>query len=212
MRTKTLLLTAALAAAGVASTMAQVYSVNLVGYINKSIPQGFYMVANQLDNGSGNKVTALLPTAPEGTIVYKYTPANGAYKILSVVDGAWEGDDLNMTMAPGEGVFIKSPSVHTATFVGEVVLNSDVTIPSGFEIRSSVIPQQANLTVLAFPAVEGDIVYFYNPVNGGYKIASFVDGGWEGDFGGAPTPDIGQSFFVKHTGTASHWVRNFPVN
>src|SRR6478672_7317898 len=47
MRTKTLLLTAALAAVGVSSSMAQVYSVNVVGYVNKSVPKGFYMLANQ---------------------------------------------------------------------------------------------------------------------------------------------------------------------
>src|SRR3954468_1352288 len=47
MRTKTLLLTAALAAAGAASAMAQnVYSVNAVGYVNKSVVHGYSIVAN----------------------------------------------------------------------------------------------------------------------------------------------------------------------
>ena len=46
MRTKTLLLTAALAAAGVVSSMAQVYSVNSVGYVNLTLPNGFSMIAN----------------------------------------------------------------------------------------------------------------------------------------------------------------------
>src|SRR5882724_2120301 len=42
MRTKTLLLIAAVAVAGVVASNAQVYSVNAVGYVNKSIPaKGF---------------------------------------------------------------------------------------------------------------------------------------------------------------------------
>jgi len=208
MRTKTLLLTAALAAAGVASSMAQVYSVNLVGYINKQIPAGFVMIANQLDNGNGNKVVDLLPNPPEGTFVYKF---NGTgYDIASFVDGAYEGV-TTMTLAPGEGVFVKSPSAHSATFVGEVKLTSDVTIPNGFSISSSVIPQSGTLDSLLFPAAEGDFVYFYDNAANAYRIASFVDGAWEGP-AAPPTPAVGESFFVKHSGAATHWTRTFSVN
>ena len=75
MRTKTLLLTAALTAAGVATSMAQVYSVNMVGYINQSIPQGFSMIANQLNASPDNKVTTLLPAPPASTSVFKFNAA-----------------------------------------------------------------------------------------------------------------------------------------
>src|SRR5947207_10303632 len=55
MRTKTLLLTAALAAAGAASAMAQnVYSVNAVGYANVSVPSGFSMIACPFEQTSGD--------------------------------------------------------------------------------------------------------------------------------------------------------------
>jgi hypothetical protein len=208
MRTKTLLLTAALAAVGVSSSMAQVYSVNIVGYVNKSIPSGFAMIANQLGNSPDNKVATIIPTPPEGTIVYKFNPATGGYQVISFLDGAYEGDDVNMTLNPGEGVFIKSPSAHNVTFVGEVV-KPNVSIPTGFSVRSSVLPQSLPLDQLEFPASEGDIVYNFNPATGGYKVSSFLDGAWEGDFGGAPTPAIGESFFVKHSGAATTWIRTF---
>jgi len=211
MRTKTLLLTAALAAVGVSSSMAQVYSVNVVGYINRAIPSGFTMIANQLNNAPDNKVTTVLPAPPEGTIVYKFNPATGGYQILSFLDGAYEGDDLNMTLNPGEGAFVKSPSAHNVTFVGEVTQGAAATtsIPTGFSVRSSSIPQSLPLNQLEFPASEGDIVYNFNPATGGYKVSSFLDGAWEGDFGGAPTPAIGESFFVKHAGAATTWTRTF---
>src|SRR5687768_8351279 len=50
MRTKTLLLTAALAAAGLTSSMAQVFSVNAVGFVNVTVPaSSFALLANPLN-------------------------------------------------------------------------------------------------------------------------------------------------------------------
>jgi hypothetical protein len=211
MRTKTLLLTAALVAAGAASSMAQVYSVNVVGYINKSLPKGFYMVANQLDNKTGNKAVDLIPTPPNNTFLYKF---NGTgYDSIDYVDGAWEGDFVDtMTLAPGEGAFISSPAAHNVTFVGEVVNDSDITVPVGFSIRSSVIPQSSGLDTLLYPASENDFVYQFNNATGAYISNDYVDGAWEGDGGGAaPTPAVGEAFFISHppaTGV-KHWVRHF---
>jgi hypothetical protein len=209
MRTKTLLLTAALVAAGAASSMAQVYSVNVVGYINKSVPKGFYMLANQLNNNTGNKVVDLIPAPVDNTFVYKFNAANGGYVIIDYL-GGWEGDDLNMTLSPGEGVFIASPAAQNLTFVGEVVLQSTVTIPHGFSIISSVVPQSAPLDTIGFPAIDNDFVYQYNPSNGGYIINDYL-GGWEGDGNGvAPTPAIGESFFFYSPATANRsWTRTF---
>jgi len=209
MRTKTLLLTAALAAVGVSSSMAQVYSVNVVGYINKAVPSGFYMLANQLNNTTGNKVVDLIPAPLDNTFVYKFNPANGGYVIIDYL-GGWEGDDLNMTMAPGEGVFFSSPAPQNLTFVGEVVQQSSVTLPPGFSIISSVVPQSQPIDTLAFPAQDNDFVYQYNPSNGGYIINDYL-GGWEGDGNGvAPTPAIGESFFFFSPAVANRtWTRSF---
>ncbi len=55
---KTLLIAAAALAAGVISSQAQVYSQNVVGYINQTIPAGGYqIVGNQLINGSDANAT-----------------------------------------------------------------------------------------------------------------------------------------------------------
>lgn len=211
MRTKTLLLTAALVAAGAASSMAQVYSVNVVGYINKALPKGFYMVANQLDNKTGNKTVDLFTAPPNNTFVFKFNPANGGYDTLNYIDGAWEGDDLNMTLNPGEGAFISSPAPHNVTFVGEVQLTSSVTIPPGFSIRSAVIPQNAPIDTMNYPPTNNEFVFQFNPANGGYIVNNYIDGAWEGDSGGvAPTPAIGESFFISHPGsTSATWNRTF---
>jgi hypothetical protein len=53
MRTKTLLIAAAAMAVGIISSQAQVYSQNIVGYYNVTVPAGqYYILGNQLVNGS----------------------------------------------------------------------------------------------------------------------------------------------------------------
>jgi hypothetical protein len=75
MRTKLLLSAAVLGVAGVIAASAQVYSVNVVGYINVAVPPGFSMIANQLDSGN-NTVGSLMPSVPELTVLYKFVPVN----------------------------------------------------------------------------------------------------------------------------------------
>jgi hypothetical protein len=224
MRTKTLLLTAALTAAGVATSMAQVYSVNMVGYINHTIPAGFSMLANHLNNSPDNLVITLFPAPPEGTRVFKYDPGSDVYNQISFVDGVWEGDGPeSMTLGPGEGVFIDPPSPIPHTFVGEVQLQSTVSLVVGFNMVSSVLPQSLPLdgapndgnatppAGLGFPIGEGDRVLQYNPVNRTYNENAFRDGVWEGEGAGvAPSPGISEAFWISAAGTRS-WSRNFVV-
>jgi hypothetical protein len=209
MRTKTLLLAAAISAAGLATSMAQaVYSVNMVGYINLSVPPGYSMIANQLQ-GASTQVSALFTAPPEGTTVYKF---NGAgYDIAQFVDGVWEG--VAVSLAPGEGAFMFNPAgtPYVPTLVGEVVLTSSNPLPGGpsggYSVRSSVIPQQAPIqSVLNFPAGEGDTIYRF--AGGGYDISSFIDGAWEP---AEAQPRVGESFFVFNAGATKNWTRTFPV-
>jgi len=86
MRTKTLLLSGVVAALTSASLMAQVYSLNAVGYINVTIPPGFSIVANQL-NTTNNNISPLLDSQinPDGVsglnlcTFYKFANGPGPY-------------------------------------------------------------------------------------------------------------------------------------
>jgi hypothetical protein len=218
MRTKTLLLTAALCAAGAATSMAQVYSVNMVGYINQSVPAGYSAIANHLNNSPDNRVTSLLTAPPDGTRIYKFNPTTGGFIFIQFIDGAWEGDDTTITLGPGEGAFVFAPSAFTQTFVGEVALSSSVSLPSGFSMVSSALPQALPLSGappagLAYPVGEGDRIYQYNPTTGGFIFNQFIDGAWEGDGGGtAPSVAIGESFYAFNAGaSAKSWNRTFSV-
>ncbi len=197
--------------------MAQVYSVNMVGYINQSIPAGFSMIANQLNNSPDNKIQSLFPAPPANTAVYKF---NGAgYDSVSFTQGlGWDDGSgtftPTMTLNPGEGVFIFAPSAFTQTFVGEVALSSTVAVRPGFQVISSALPQSLPLdgappAGLGFPVANGDFAYQFN--GAGYDTSEFIQGiGWNP---APPVPDIGESFFFFGATAAGNrsWTRNFSV-
>jgi hypothetical protein len=212
MRTKALLFAAALAA-GAATSMAQsnVYSLNVVGYANVTVPgtgSKFYMIANPL-NTTNNNISHVLASAQDGDQFYKY---NGGYTTYTY-DGlamAWDGDT---SLNPGEGGFYHNSTAtpFTITFVGEV-LQGSLTNPipiNAFAIRSSMVPQSGGVsTVLGFPAEDGDQIYVYN---GGYTTSTYdgLAAAWDVE----PTPAVGQAFFTHKasTSTINQWVRNFTV-
>jgi hypothetical protein len=205
MRTKLLLSAAVLGVAGMIAASAQVYSVNVVGYINVPVPAGFSMIANQLDNGSGNTVADLLPAPPEGTAIYKFV--GGSYVINAFEFGEWSIPA--MSLSPGEGAFILNPTAETfnALFVGEVKQGSLTTVlTQGFQIVASQVPQSGALdTELGFPVAEGDVVYQFDNASGGYSISAYEFGEWV-----APVPAVGEAFFVNKV-AAVQWTRDFTV-
>lgn len=222
MRTKTLLLTAALTAAGALSSMAQVYSVNIVGYINLTVPKGYSMIANQLNATPDNKLSTILPNVPENTTIYKFNGHGYDQSNFSSDNPGWNAP--NMTLNPGEGAFIAiDPSqiapatTATLTLVGEVKLVSDTPAANGYSIISSVIPQSDSLDNLGFPTRENDTVFFFNPTKnagrGGYDTFNFSadNPGWSPS---PPTPAVGQSFFFAgdpNQGGPRTWHRSFNV-
>jgi hypothetical protein len=194
-----------LGVAGIIAASAQVYSVNVVGYINVPVPPGFSMIANQLDSGN-NTVASLLPSVPDGVAIYKFV--NGSYLINGYEFGEWSLP--NMTLNPGEGAFIFNPTAaaFNALFVGEVKQGSLQTgIPAGFSIVASQVPQTGALdTVLGFPVADGDTVYLFNNATGNYSISGFEFGEWNI----VPTPKVGEAFFVNKV-SAVVWTRDFTV-
>ena len=190
--------------------MGQVFSQNVVGYYNITVPANqFTMIANQF-NTANNTIGALLPSGPPAAQLFKYS---GAYTVYTFddLDLVWK-PDANATLNPGEGAFFKSPTATTITFVGEVPqgkLTNAVPI-NAFAIRSSMVPQSGGITsVLGFPAEGADQVFIYR---GGYTVYTFddLDLVWKPS---EPSPNVGEAFFVKKAaaGTQGNWVRDFTV-
>lgn len=205
---------------GVASlgALAQVYSVNAVGYINITVPKsGYALVANQLNVGTGasaNKISDVLPSVPEDTIVYVYSQATG-FVPDQFSFGAW--GDPNLALTPGKGFFVLNNVVPAAditlTFVGEVPQGALSTpLAAGLNLVASQVPQAGKLTTdLGFPAADLDTVFQWDKATQGYKpAASFGFGAWDP---AEPTLGVGEAFFVdKAPGTAGNWTRTFSVN
>jgi hypothetical protein len=208
MRTKSLLLTAVLTAAGLVTASAQVFSVNVVGYINVTAPPGFSIFANQLDNGAGNLLGDLIPAAPAGATVFKFTGAGFESATYDDLDEAW--DNPNITLAPGEAAWMLNPEAApvTLTFVGEVMQgNLSNPLPAGFSMKSSMVPQAGLISSLGLVAEAGDTIFLFR--NGAYVSSTYddLDEAW-----GAPEPDpaVGEGFWFSTT-TAREWTRQFSV-
>jgi hypothetical protein len=209
MRTQLILTTAVLGVAGSLGASAQVYSVNAVGYINVSVDAGkFALVSNQL-NAGGNKIGEVIPTASEGTIVFRYV-AGAGFAGNGYEFGAWSLPD--MVLAPGTGFFIQNntAAAQTFTFVGEVpqgTLSTDLV--AGLNLTGSQVPQAGTLASLGYTGAEGDVVYQWDAAAQAYKSPNgFEFGSWSL---GEPNIAVGEGFFIQK-GAAATWTRTFSVN
>lgn len=186
------------------SLLAQTTSKNIVGYVNKTVPQNaFTLISNPLNNG-GNKVSEVIKTSSD-LVLYHYTGAGWAASIS--LGGEWiDGGDV--VIAPGGGFFAQGPADGDVkiTFVGEVAVGATVAIPAGLSIRSSALPQAGKLDALEYP-VGDETVYTYGAA--GYSAAIALGGQW---LDPAPTVEVGQAFFVGNDGAAKNWTRTFTIN
>lgn len=221
MRTK-LLLTAAVLAAGVASTIAQsnVYSLNVVGYVNKSFDAGLYtLVSSPLKNGA-NTLKDLIPNPPDNTIIQRWNV--GLQDLDPVVPTYVAGSASwvpNPVILPGEGFFVVSgaPSgTFTNTFVGEVQQGSITNAIAGnsaYQAIGSPVPIGGNIqTVLSgYVPSDNDIIQLWNvpaqdldPVVPTYVEASAQ---WipNANF------NVADGFFLVRANPGVNWVRNFTV-
>jgi hypothetical protein len=239
MRTKTLLLSGVVAALSGASMMAQVYSLNVVGYVNVTIPSGdFAMVADQLwfTPGSHNYLSPMLDSQligsqsnpGAGITFYPYTTAGGFAPVSVSATGTGYSSAViaeNTELDPGQGFFVFNPQPNpfTITFVGTVpqgTLVNTNAVAAGFSMISSMVPQAGTLdtnatTGLSFTPNNGDIIYSYDPVNGySAATANYNTGqlGYSTDPNPRPYVAVGQGFFYS-TGNADGltWTRTFNV-
>jgi len=169
--------------------MAQIFSVNAVGYVKQTIAFGnLALIANPL-NQPNNDLNVILPLKDDGTqdgvSIYRF--ANGSYRSTITwvsagpgMGGVWfTPDGGNATVVnPGEGFFVYNNSqgglAVDLTWVGEVMqgnLSNPIPANGSLSIRSSQVPQSAALgdsqaanagSTLGFPATVNDLVYVFD--------------------------------------------------
>jgi hypothetical protein len=205
--------------------MAQnVYSVNAVGYANISVPSGFSMIACPFEQTSGDYgLNTLIPAgnaALQDASIYRFV--NGRFLPPFSYDQT-DGWDTSVngqyaTLPLGEGAFILAPQATTLTFVGQVKQSVggapiDNPVPSGFSIRSSMVPQAASLNTLQLfnDGLQDASLYHFNtsttPKRYDPPATYDATDKWDPDY----SLRIGESFFVLSP-RATSISRVFTVN
>jgi len=216
--------------------MAQVYSLNAVGYINTIIPPGFSIFANQL-NTTNNNISPMLDSqflggAFDGVQIYKFKNGSGFTTItVDSLNDPFPYDQTvatNTTLNPGEAAFIHNPYTTnlTITFVGTVLTGTvNTTNGVGFNLASDPIPKAGRLTTdLGMPEVDGSQIYIFNLTNinqgpAGYAIYSGdslntppYDLGGSTGTNKEPAVVVGEGYWYKAVNTPFIWSQNFSVN
>lgn len=230
MRTKTLAVMAAIGALGAAYAMADVYSANVVGFVNQPVVAGpsggWNLLANPL-NATNNDINTVLVMPADPDLDYavgvQYYDPDAGWVGPSTWQGAGAGGwDFPMTLAPGRGFFISTSKDFNLTFVGEV-LQGPLTVDlnqASYQTLGSKVPQKGNMVGdLVFPAQAGDTIYIYDATNGTYagKIYSAIDDGGGSYFWDPAEPvlDVAAGFWlIRDPGmpTNPQWIRTFNVN
>ena len=215
---KTLLIAAAALVAGVVSSNAQVYSANIVGYVNQTLPSGsLQLVCNPLDDGTntGNDVFASLPNKSQvqlwnGTGFTAYTKTSSGFTQGSTLS--------NPSLAVGTGFFVKANANYTNTYVGNVVpapggnsvtnsFSSGVLTLVGSPLPLSGTFQDVGTNSLNLYATlpNKSQVQFWN--GSGFTAYTKTSSGFtQGSTLNNPSYAVGQGFFVKGNAAFS-WVQ-----
>ena len=210
MRTKTLLLSAVALAAGALASQAQsnVYSANIVGYVNVPLAANtFYLAATPMDAGT-NDLNTLLGALPNKSSVQIW---NGSgFTPSTKISTGWSPD---FTVNPGTGYFLSSPSAVTNPFVGQVVVGPGKSVTNAlpaalFQLVGSPIPfsgtlNDTNFGLAALPNKSSIQVWNGN----GFTPSTKISTGWSPDLPIIP----GQGFFVV-SATATNWVQTLPAS
>jgi hypothetical protein len=235
MRTKTMLLTAACVAAGALSSMAQnVYSVNVVGYINVTAPPGYSLLGNQLTTTDTTIVGVLGSANAPATLqncqvlTYVANPPGYTQDIYDVPSGGWvdyvTGTVSGRTLPAGSGFFFYNANTTniTLTLVGTVPQGTNTTaLAPGYNMLSTVVPvAQALESTNGFPNVNSMLYLTYSVTAGVPGYTQLLDDiqdslGWVDYTTGTPTepvPAVGQGYFIYNPLTsATNWVNVFTV-
>jgi hypothetical protein len=213
MRTKALLTVAAALSAGVIGAQAQVYSVNIVGYVNQELAGGgaFTAVANPLDDGANTLDSLFNGVMPDGGTVQFWNGAgfDVATKVPDFL-GGWSGLPGDTELPPGVGVFVSvGADPVTKTWVGDV-LTGDLSnpLPAGFSFKGNQAPVAgtAGAIGLGDAMAEGDVIQKWNGAgwDAFTKVPEFL-GSWSPS---EPTVNVAEGIFVNVAAEGS-WDQTF---
>jgi len=202
MKTQTLLIAAAALAAGIMSSNAQVYSQNIVGYVNIQLVGGQNnLICNQLDldgTGTNNTLASVFGTSLPNNATLSAWNGSGFDTATYSTSGGWSTTSdkfVNGSLQPGVGFFIKTKASTNVTFVGNVLIGTNTTpVVAGISLLSPTVPVAGTLdTTNGFPIANNNTVNVFNGT--GFNSFTFsASGGWSPS---DPQLAVGQAVFVN---------------
>lgn len=207
--------------------MAQVYSQNIVGYINISLAPGLNLITAQLKGTNNNITTVVGSTSPvmaDNSSLYKWNPAGQTFASGQVYSGGvWydpsSGNPSTTTVDPGQGFFIDNAGTATTlTIVGDVPLGTNnVAVNAATGFYGDPVPVAQDIATNGFPIIDNAALYTWNNTqrkyNPGLIGGAGTPGAWYDASTGNPVvvaPAVGQGFVVNSPATGT-WKRVFTV-
>jgi hypothetical protein len=219
---KTLLIAAAALVAATITSEAQVYSANIVGYVNVTPLTGVNnLLANPLDSGT-NTLISLFPGVPGASTVSVYSPSG--YTVYKFAAGHWKnlvGGAVSdsVLLPPGEGFFFNPAAPgYTNTFVGNVVALSGTSVTNvlgaGSQLVGSAIPYAdsvTNTSTINLQAPGATTLNKWNAATQSYVLFKIVGGQWKlnGTVAQVPSVGVAEGFFVNPP-SGFNWVESLP--
>jgi len=202
MNTKTLLIAAAALAAGVMTSQAQVYSQNIVGYVNIPLVAGQNnLICNQLDldgTGTNNTLASLFSTnLPNNATINSWNGTGFDTATYTTLSGWSTTSDkfVNASLQPGTGFFIKTKNATTVTLVGNVLVGTNnLPVVAGVSVVAPTVPVAGTLdTTNQFPIANNNTVNVFNGV--GFNSFTYTSlSGWTPS---DPQLTVGQAVFIN---------------
>jgi|SRR4051812_27983845 hypothetical protein len=190
-------------------TAGEVRSLNTIGYASSTLPPGFSLIGNPL-NASSNTVGEMFKSWPDRTTLNKFDTRLFRLGENMIEGGAWTNP--NEKLMPGEGAILFNPTSEykSHSFVGEVMEGSfSMPIPSGFSLRSCMLPQPGHLCDdLSFPISNGDVIHVFDRDQQKYQLHPFENGKWAS---GAPVLSVAEAFWVAKT-EAGNWTKSLAIS
>lgn len=222
MRTKALFCLAAAAAIAIPAS-AQVYSANIVGYVNVPVAGNgaLSLISNPLKPSDGNyniTNTVSLPDTWVDANIYKWAGTSWSTDVP-----AWYGAETkwfpDMNIPLGEAFFLKAPPgapAATVTFVGEVQTGEvQNTINPGLSFLANKFPVAEPFPGKAVGNLD-DNIYLWNGTTWDPTVWTYygAETGWfgagnPGDSDAGPVVAPGSGILYRNGGAAINWAKTF---
>ena len=171
-----------------------------------NIHTGLNLIANQLDHGS-NTLDEIMPGVPDGCVLYKYENASGTW-IQSFINGGL-GWGMRITLNPGEGAFLWSPTNFTLNFTGHPhvpVLPVSIPIAACYLLSRQTNDLGSYESIVGSAPTAGATAYQWTGSN--YATATFSGSAWSPS---APVVAVGEALWIAPSGGSPPPLPNQPV-